>query len=108
MEQLAQKYQNIRFRVIYTREPHAGEGEFRLIAQPKTFDERLALAKRLKSDTGMQRQILIDEMGSPVQKAYGNLPNMLYLIDPDGKIVAKWDWADVEALEAKLLPGGGN
>jgi hypothetical protein len=102
MEQLARQFSHVEFKVIYTKEPHAGEGEFQTISQPKTFDERESLAKKLKAEEDLSREILIDEMESPVQKAYGNLPNMLYLIDPYGKIASKWDWADAQSLEDKL------
>jgi hypothetical protein len=102
MEKLARQFPNVAFKVIYTKEPHAEEGEFRSITQPKTFKERKLLANKLKAEDHLSREILIDEMESLVQKAYGNLPNMLYLIDPSGKIAAKWDWADAKSLEEKL------
>jgi hypothetical protein len=88
--------------VVYTREPHAGEGGFCDVAQPQSFEERTGLARRLLTEDALARGILIDEMNDSIQTSYGGLPNMLYLIDPAGRVAAKWQWADAETLEEYL------
>ena len=45
---------------------------------------------------------IIDDMDNTLQKTYGGMPNMEFVIDRDGTLLASWDWAKPEELK-KLL-----
>jgi hypothetical protein len=53
---------------------------------------------------------IIDDMANTLQQTYGGMPNMEFVIDRDGTLLASWDWAKPEELkkllEAKLGPSG--
>ena len=48
------------------------------------------------------RKVLIDGLHGEMHKAYGELPNMVYIIDPDGKIIYRSDWAFPKKID-KIL-----
>ncbi len=53
---------------------------------------------------------IIDNMDNTLQKTYGGMPNMEFVIDKDGILLASWDWAKPEelkkVLEERLGPSG--
>ncbi len=53
---------------------------------------------------------VIDDMENTMQQTYGRMPNMEFIIDPDGKLVYSKDWANMdelkEWLEANIGPSG--
>ncbi len=104
MERLASLFSEhpVRFIVIYTREPHAKEGIFRDLEQPSDDHQRRKYAERAQKELGIHRKILIDTMEGTVQKLYGGLPNMVYIIDPEGRVVFHDRWADAKAVKQAL------
>lgn len=100
MERLARRYADrpVQFVLVYTREPHAKEGIFRDIDQPADFRQRRDYAERTCAEMNIRREILVDDMEGTVQRLYGGLPNMVYVIDPHGKVVFHDRWADAEAV----------
>jgi len=104
MESLAHRYAKfpVEFILVYTREPHANEGIFRKMDQPADYPSRLKYAERTCSELVVQREVLIDTMDGEVQGLYGGLPNMLYIISPQGKIIYHNRWADASEAEATL------
>ncbi len=53
---------------------------------------------------------IIDNMDNTLQKTYGGMPNMEFVIDRDGTLLASWDWAKpkelMKVLEERLGPSG--
>ncbi|MGB2908806.1 MAG: hypothetical protein WBB73_17035 [Candidatus Aminicenantaceae bacterium] len=45
---------------------------------------------------------IIDVMDNTMQKTYGGMPNMDFIIDPDGKLLYSKDWADMDVLKEWL------
>ena len=45
--------------------------------------------------------MLVDAMDDRTQEAWGNLPNMGFLIDPKGRIAQKWSWVSSSTGNAK-------
>ncbi len=82
------------FLVLYTREPHPGEGDFFDCPQPNSYEEKLDYALRSIDELGIAAKMLVDDMDDAVHKMYGSLPNMAYVIDKEGRIAAKWSWID--------------
>lgn len=104
MENLAQQFEEfpVQFILVYTREPHANEGIFRKMDQPADYPTRVKYAERTRIELNVQREVLIDTMNGEVQHLYGGLPNMIYIIAPQGKIIYHNRWADASEVEATL------
>jgi hypothetical protein len=53
---------------------------------------------------------IIDVMDNTLQKTFGGMPNMEFVIGPDGTLLASWNWANPnelkELLEEKVGPSG--
>jgi hypothetical protein len=53
---------------------------------------------------------IIDVMENTLQKTFGGMPNMEFVIGPDGKLLASWDWANPnelkQFLEENIGPSG--
>lgn len=45
---------------------------------------------------------IIDNMDNTLQKTFGGMPNMEFVIDKDGTLLASWDWAKPEELKKVL------
>ncbi len=90
--------------VVYVREPHAGEMDYKDIEQPETMEARLTLARMTCDEDHVKMPLLIDAMDNAVREAYGGLPNNAVIIDKEGILVEKQGWADAEEID-KVLAG---
>lgn len=100
MEVLMDKYKS--YPVIYTREPHAKEGIFKKVDQPTEYYQREEYAKQTREELKIRREILINNMDGKVQDIYGRLPNMIYIIDPEGTIAYHDRWANAKDIDCFL------
>jgi hypothetical protein len=85
---------DVEFLVIYVREAHPGER----LHQHKDFEEKLAAARFLKPRYSEHRRILVDSHNGDFHRSYGMMPNILYVIRPDGKIHYRCNWATANRL----------
>jgi hypothetical protein len=91
---------------IYTREAHPGEN----VGHHDSFEGKLACAALLRDETGIGRDILVDDLAGTVHFAYGLMPNMTWVIGRGGRIAYKADWtsaANVEAFLERFLAARG-
>jgi hypothetical protein len=75
-------------------------------AQPKTYGERVELAKEWISETDISVPLVIDNPQNEFWWAFGQRPNMCYLIDTSGKVVFRELWfneKDVKKAIRSLL-----
>lgn len=87
----------VAFFVVYIQEAHPSDGwqippneqEGVVYEQPKTAEEREALAEACVLHLNLSIPTLIDEMTNAVDRAYTALPDRLYLIDARGRIAYK-------------------
>lgn len=87
----------VQFLAVYVREAHPTDGwrepaNDRLgisVAQPRTHEERRAVATRCNSVLAMDFPLLVDELGDAVGHAYSGMPDRLYLIDSQGRVAFK-------------------
>jgi hypothetical protein len=94
VEKVREKYQGkVTFIVLYQREAHPGQMNFKDISQPDTYDQRVHLANRTCSELQVATTIVIDDMEDSIRKKYGGLPNSTYIIAKGGVIVHKEPWA---------------
>ncbi len=78
--------------------------------QPKTYDERVAVAGECMKDLKIAIPCLVDDMNNTAQKAYAGWPDRLYVVGKDGKVAFKGELgpkgfkpADAEAALKKQL-----
>lgn len=90
------------FAVVEQKEPHAGRMAFADIAQPGTFAERCALARRLRDEVEVPLPIYVDGMDDASRALFSDLPSPAFLIDRDGRIADKLPWADPAPLAQAL------
>ena len=97
LAQLYEKYRNkgFEFLIIYVREAHPGEN----FPHHASFDQKMIHAGKLRELDKVGLPILVDDFEGSTHKAYGLLPNMVYLIDRAGVIVYKSDWTDAHELD---------
>jgi hypothetical protein len=88
--------------VVEQQEPHAGRMAFTEIAQPTTFAERCALARRIRDELELPLPIFVDGMDDASRALFSDLPSPAFVIDRQGRIADKLPWADPELLRASL------
>lgn len=98
VEKLARRYKDrARFLMVYVREAHPTDG-WRMesndragvsVAQPRTYDERVAVAKECQSHLAFSMPCLVDTIDDQVGGAYSGMPSRLYVIDGQGCVAYK-------------------
>ena len=98
--QLYSKYRNkgFEFFTVYVREPHPGES----YGPHKSWEQKLQYARECQKQDGIENPMLVDDLAGTVHQLYVLMPNMIYIVDKDGKIVYKAIWTDHEEVELVL------
>jgi alkylhydroperoxidase family enzyme len=87
----------VQFLGVYVREAHPTDG-WRMksndkagiaVAQPTTWTERTAVAARCCSTLQMTMPLLVDALDDRVGHAYSGMPDRLYVVGRDGRVVYK-------------------
>ena len=86
--------EQVAFFVVYIQEAHPTDGwqisineqEEVTFEQPKSAEEREAVAEACTLGLKLSIPTLIDEMTNEVDRAYAALPDRLYLIDAEGRV----------------------
>jgi len=85
------------FLTIYIREAHPDD-EWQMdvnikddvcYTQPKTFEQRLAIANDFAKRFNFPMPLAVDTMEEAANKAYAAWPERLYIITPDGTVAYK-------------------
>src|ERR1700687_5438722 len=87
----------VEFFVVYIQEAHPTDGwqvphnldDAVLYAQPRSSDERDEIASACTLHLDLSIPTLVDDMENSTDGAYGALPDRLYLIGRDGRVVSK-------------------
>ena len=95
---LKQKYNDVEFLVVYVREAHPGSR----ILPHQNLDDKISRAQETKDDYGDTREFLVDGVDGAMHRAYGSLPNMVYVVNPEGQVIYRADWAFADRIEAVL------
>ena len=85
--------------MVYQREPHARQLAFRDVAQPETFEERAALARRMLEELELDVEVWIDDLGDRSRATFGDLPSWAVVISSGGSIRRKLAWPDPDSLQ---------
>jgi hypothetical protein len=86
------------FFTVYVREPHPGEN----YGPHKDWEQKLQYARDCRKQDDIRTQLVVDDLDGTVHHAYGIFPNMIYIVDKDGKIVYKAMWTDHSEIETVL------
>ena len=84
--------------VVYQREPHARQLAFDDVEQPATFEERVALARRMLADLQLDVEVWVDDLGDSSRAAFGDLPSWAVMLSEEGTIMRKLAWPDPKTL----------
>ncbi len=86
------------FVFVYVREAHPGEN----FPAHRSIEQKLDHARAFRSQFGIGRPILVDDLAGTGHKLYGMLPNMTYLIGRGGKVLFRADWTDPPTIRNVL------
>lgn len=99
MNKLAKENPDFNFLLLYVREAHPGK----LINAHATIAEKCELASRLQAEDKVEnRNIIIDDIDGTAHKILGALPNMIFILDMDGKVIFKEEWNNAKSLRSVM------
>lgn len=98
IDKLTVNYPDVAFLVVYVREAHPGSRR----GAHDNIGDKTQLAKEMKTEFGETRDVLLDGVDGAFHKAYGSFPNMVYVINPEGKVVYRCDWSFAKKIEEVL------
>jgi hypothetical protein len=86
------------FLTIYVREPHPGEN----YPAHRDWEQKVKYARDCRDQDSIRNPLLVDDLEGTVHRLYGLLPNMIYIVDKQGRIVYKAMWTDHAELTTVL------
>lgn len=98
MNRLAGRFPDVEFVVLYVREAHPGTRRGPHVDE----EDKRTVAATVESAMGDRRTVLVDDLSGSAHRALGALPDMVYIVDPDGIVRFRGDWTDTEAVDAAL------
>lgn len=89
--------ESVKFLCVYIQEAHPSDGwqveanleEDVIHTSPTNMAEREALAEVCMLKLALDMPMVVDDMQDTIDSAYNALPERLYLLDADGKVVFK-------------------
>jgi hypothetical protein len=88
----------VEFLTVYVREPHPGER----YGPHRSFAQKLAYARDCAAQDDVRTRLVVDDLDGSMHRAYSTLPNMVYVLDREGRVVYKAMWTDHAELGAVL------
>lgn len=98
MMQLIEKYPDLDHVLLYVREAHPGERQ----PQHRTEADKITAAQKTKRRYRDGRTILVDDVNGSAHRFYGTMPNSIFVIAPDGKILFRSIWNNANEMDAIL------
>ncbi len=98
IDTLRAKYPDVAFLVVYVREAHPGSK----LKPAQTMEEKVAYAQRNKDDYNDPRDFLVDSVDGKWHHDWGLLPNMVYIISPEGRVIYRADWSFAHNIDRVL------
>ncbi len=84
--------------ILYVREAHPGQ----LIPSHSSADVKHTCARRLVEEDGETRLVLVDDFEGSAHRAYGGMPNAVFIINRNGCVVFRSDWNNPSATRSAL------
>lgn len=98
MASVREEFPDVEFIIVYVREAHPGER----LSQHKSFDDKKKAAGLLVPKYEEHRRILLDALDGDFHRAYGAMPNIVYVINPEGVVHYRCDWTHVAGVRKAL------
>ncbi len=100
MNALADKYaeHGVGSVFLYTHEAHPAEN----YAHLTSMEQKLRHAHDLRDILGVTRPILVDALDGACHRAFGSMPNMIWIFNRAGIPIYKSDWSDADSVENAL------
>ena len=100
LNELYKRYrdQGFEFYTVYVREPHPGEN----YGPHRTAEQKLEFARDCRRQDGIVNPMLVDDLAGTVHRCYGSMPNMIFIIDKNGRIAYKAMWTDHDEIASVL------
>lgn len=98
MHDLAFEFPEALFLMLYVREAHPGGR----VGPHQSFDDKLRNAHRLRDEEEENRMVLVDDLDGRAHQAYGAMPNMAYVINEEGRVVHRSEWANAASVRRVL------
>lgn len=98
MKKVREEFPDVEFLLVYVREAHPGER----LGPHKSIDDKFRAARTLAPRYGEHRRILVDSLEGDFHRAYGAMPNVVYIIRPDGLVHYRCNWATPQAIREAL------
>ena len=92
------EFDDVNFVMVYVREAHPGER----MGPHQSFDDKIKAAKLVAPRYKEFRRVLVDDIDGTFHRAYGAMPNVVYIIRPDGTIHYRCNWAAPHLIRAAL------
>ncbi len=99
MEALDRVVEGVSTAVLYVREAHPGAD----IPSHKDFEDKRACASRLRTGDGETRVVFVDGFDGRAHRAYGSMPNAVFIINRNGCVVFRSDWNNPSATRKALI-----
>ena len=106
LEKVARKYDDLEIWHMYVEEPHPRERKFKKYSQHKNYEHRLTYAKELREILNIDSPIVLDGMEGAIHHRYGYMPNMVYVVNKEGRVVYKANWTDSPVVDQVLAELG--
>ena len=103
MTAIAERFPEVAFLVLYVREAHPGGR----IPPHGSMESKCRQARRIRAEEREGRTIVVDDLDGRVHRAYGAMPNMVYVISPTGRVRYRTDWSNWKRLEQVLADPDG-
>ncbi len=97
-KEIVEKFSDVNFVMVYVREAHPGERMGPHQSMEEKFKAAALVAPRYKEFL----RVLVDNLEGDFHRAYGAMPNVVYIIRPDGTIHYRCNWAAPHLIEAAL------
>lgn len=98
MKEIVDEFPDVEFVIVYVREAHPGER----MGPHQNMEEKLSAAKLVAPRYGEHRRVLVDNLDGDFHRAYGAMPNVVYVLRPDGTIHYRCNWAAPSLIRAAL------
>ncbi len=95
MDKLQEKFEDVEFILLYTREAHPGEN----YDAHESFQDKLDRAREFAEDYDIERNVLVDDIEGTAHRKYGGMPNSIHIINPEGTVVMRGDWNNTKKVK---------
>jgi len=98
MRRVRDRYSGVRFVVLYTREAHPGKH----LGPHASLEDKLRRARQLRDGLGEDRELVVDDPSGSLHRAIGGFPNSVHVLDAEGRVVYRAEWASAGAVDEVL------